>query len=86
MEFLELVERLSVGLASKDLPFGIIPAANRRKLANGIHRLYPTYDTDVLERIASDHLELILCIIKGFKPRVASGHFCIKRTLYGTTS
>lgn len=69
LEFLELVESLSVGLTSKDLPFGIIPAANRRKLANGIHRLYPTYDTDVLERIASDHSELILCIIKGFKPR-----------------
>ena len=68
-EFLDLVENLSVGLASKDLPFGIIPVANRRRLANGIRRLYPTYDTDVLDRIASGHLDLILCMIKGFKPR-----------------
>ena len=68
-EFLDLVESLSVGLASKDLPFGIIPAANRRRLANGIRRLYPTYDTAVLNRIASDHSDLILCMIKGFKPR-----------------
>ena len=68
-EFLGLVESLSVGLASRDLPFGIIPAANRRRLANGIRRLYPSYDADVLDRIASDHSDLILCMIKGFKPR-----------------
>ena len=68
-EFLDLVESLSVGLASKDLPFGIIPAANRRRLANGIHQLYPAYDTAILNRIASDHSDLILCMIKGFKPR-----------------
>lgn len=66
--FLDLAEQLSVGLASKDLPFGIIPAANRRRLANGIQCLYPTYDADILERIASDDSDLILCMIKGFKP------------------
>lgn len=68
-DFLSLVERLSVGLASKDLPFGIIPAADRRELANGIHRLYPTYDPNVLHKIASGPSDLILCIIKGFKPK-----------------
>lgn len=66
--FLDLVEQLSVGLASKDLPFGIIPAVNRRRLANGIQHLYPTYDADILERIASGDSDLILCMIKGFKP------------------
>lgn len=68
-EFLDLVESLSVGLASRDLPFGIIPAANRRKLANGIRCLYPSYDIDILDKIASDRSDLILCMIKGFKPR-----------------
>lgn len=67
-DFLDLAEQLSVGVASKDLPFGIIPAANRRRLANGIQRLYPTYDAEILERIASGDSELILCMIKGFKP------------------
>lgn len=66
--FLDLAEQLSVGLASKDLPFGIIPAANRRRLANGIQRLYPTYDANILERLASSDSDLILCMIKGFKP------------------
>lgn len=68
-EFLNLVESLSVGLASKDLPFGIIPAVNRKKFAKGIQCLYPTYDVNILNRIASEHSDLILCIIKGFKPR-----------------
>ena len=68
-EFLNLVESLSVGLASRDLPFGIIPAANRGRLADGIHCLYPTYDTAVLSRISSNHSDLILCMIKGFKPK-----------------
>ncbi len=68
-EFLDLVESLSVGLASKDLPFGIIPNTNRRRLANEIRLLYPTYDTNILDRIASDHSDLILCMMKGFKPR-----------------
>lgn len=69
LKFLNLVDALSVGLASRDLPFGIIPAKNRRRFANGIHMLYPTYDNTVLNRIGTDHSDLILCIIKGFKPR-----------------
>lgn len=68
-DFLELVDDLSVGLASRDLPFGIIPAENRRRFAYGIHKLYPTYDYDIINRIASDSADLILCVIKGFKPR-----------------
>ncbi len=69
LAFLRLVSQLSVGLASQDLPFGIIPAANRRKLADGIHSLYPTYHIAILDQIASGHADLILCMIKGFKPR-----------------
>lgn len=68
-QILDLVENLSVGLASRDLPFGIIPANNRRRLANGIQRLYPDYDVNILERIASNNSDMILCMIKGFKPR-----------------
>ena len=68
-----MVESLSVGLASKKLPFGIIPAANRRRLANGIHQLYPAYDINIIDRIADNHSDLILCMIKGFKPRGNDG-------------
>lgn len=68
-DFLELVDNLSVGLASRDLPFGIIPAQNRQEFSDRIHQLYPSYDLEVLSRIASDHEDLILCMIKGFKPR-----------------
>lgn len=67
-EFLDLVESLSVGMASKDLPLGIIPATNRPSFAKELGRLYPAYDADVLVKIASDNSNLILCIMKGFKP------------------
>ena len=67
-EFLEVVSELSVGMASRDWPLGIIPAENRNEFADRLHRLYPSYDTKVLNHIASDSSDLILCIIKGFKP------------------
>lgn len=67
--FLDLVEPLSVGLASRDLPFGIILSANRGLFAEGLHRLYPDFDPAVLSRVASGHVDLLLCLIKGFKPR-----------------
>ncbi|EFE87434.1 hypothetical protein [Fusobacterium periodonticum] len=68
-EFLDMVENISVGLISRDLPFGIIPAYNRRKLGNILRNLYPTYDIETLKKIESGKSDLILCIIKGFKPR-----------------
>lgn len=69
LDFLQIVDKFSVGLASRDLPFGIIPSANRNVFASELHKLYPTYDIEVLNKIGSSNLDLILCIIKGFKPR-----------------
>ncbi|MCD7802131.1 MAG: hypothetical protein LUH09_04400 [Clostridiales bacterium] len=66
---LRLVDNCSVGLASKDLPFGIIPANKRNSFARGLSRIYPSFDTNIIRRIASNQSDLILCIIKGFKPR-----------------
>lgn len=65
---IELVDGLSKGLASKDLPFGIIPASNRPIFANGLRRLYPNYDNSILQSVAANKKDLILCILKGFKP------------------
>lgn len=68
-EVLELIDRFSVGLASRDLPFGIIPAENRAAFARGLQRLYPSFDTSVIRSIANQSQGLLLCLIKGFKPR-----------------
>ncbi len=68
-QFLQLVDDCSIGLASRDLPFGIIPADSRRKFANGLRCLYPNYDSDIINQISNKNSDLILCIIKGFKPR-----------------
>lgn len=66
--FLELVASISTGLASKDLPVGIIPADKRGILANGIHRLYPSYDATIISKIGKTDKPLLICIVKGFKP------------------
>lgn len=68
-QFLSLVDAYSVGVASRDLPFGIIPANNRPAFANQLHHLYPSFDQNISHRIANPQNHLILCIIKGFKPR-----------------
>lgn len=66
--FQALVDGISKGLASKDLPFGIIPAANRQLFARGIQRLYPSFAQTIIAQIASTEKDLVLCMLKGFKP------------------
>ena len=66
---IELVDSLSVGLASKDLPFGIIPAKNRRIFAQRLFGLYPNANQTTINAIAQTNKHLIISIMKGFKPR-----------------
>lgn len=66
---IELVDRLSVGLASRDLPFGIIPAKNRPEFADSILQLYPNANENVINSIARNEKHLVIAIFKGFKPR-----------------
>lgn len=67
--FLELVDTFSIGLASRDFPAGIIPASARKNFCRELSRIYPNIDKAVLKSIACKEDNLILCIIKGFKPR-----------------
>ena len=67
--FLRIIDGLSIGLASRDLPFGIIPATKRHEFAVKLERLYPTYNHNVIESIGKSDKHLVLCLIKGFKPR-----------------
>ena len=65
---LNLAERLSSGLASKDLPFGIIRAENRTNFATGLKNLYPNFEDSIIEKIGNTEKDLIICMLKGFKP------------------
>lgn len=64
-----LVDRLGIGLASRDLPFGIIPASDRPEFAENLARLYPNAERTVIHSIADSNKHLIIAIFKGFKPR-----------------
>lgn len=66
---LSLIDEYSAGLASKDLPIGIIPAENRPEFAEGLTKIYPHFDNRNIEALSDPTTNLILCLFKGFKPR-----------------
>lgn len=66
---INLVDQLSVGLASRDLPFGIIPANSRKTFAAHLSKLYPDAKPDIFEVIGLSDRHLIVAIFKGFKPK-----------------
>ena len=67
-EVVKLIDKLSVGLASRDLPFGIIPAEKRAAFAKRLSVLYPKVDEVVINAIGNDEKHLIIALFKGFKP------------------
>jgi len=67
--FQEIVRHNSVGLASYDLPFGIIPSEKRAHFASQLSRIYPFISKIDITKIQSAGNDLIICLVKGFKPR-----------------
>lgn len=63
------MDKLGVGFASKDLPFGIIPADDRPAFAQRLCQLYPCADSKIIAAISSSNTHLIIAFFKGFKPR-----------------
>ncbi len=62
-----LASQYSIGIASKDLPFGLIPSCHRIDFADGLYSLYPEMDRDFYHALAVEN-DLIVCMFKGFKP------------------
>jgi len=59
-EFVNLVAKLSVGFASRELPFGIIPANKRAEFAQKLHELYPYENGSAINFIAHNKKHLIV--------------------------
>lgn len=68
LEVVKLIDLLSVGFTSRELPIGIIPAENRIAFANGIQKIYPRFDADIISQLSNTGKNLVLCLMKGFKP------------------
>lgn len=66
---LDCIDKYSTGLASRDLPMGIIPADNRPEFAANIKRIYPDFDQRTIDALSDPTTNLVLCVFKGFKPR-----------------
>jgi len=67
-EFSAAIREMSVGIASKDLPFGLLPSNRISDFVIKLREIYPAIasEFDVLNSISEDCL---VCMIKGFKPR-----------------
>lgn len=67
-EFSSVIRDLSIGIASKNLPFGLLPANKILDFVNKLKKIYPMIasEFDILNLISEDCL---VCMIKGFKPR-----------------
>lgn len=63
-----IVQKYSIGLASVDLPFGIIPEKSRSAFAREVIKLYSIDDEKVQNRLINGR-DLVICMLKGFKPR-----------------
>ena len=68
-KFQQLVEKYSIGIAAKDLPFGVIPKDKRKLFANDVEKLYPKFDKDTIKKLSKNDYNLVVCMIKGFKGR-----------------
>lgn len=68
-DVIRLLDKLSVGLASRDLPLGIIPAEARNIFANHLYNLYPGTDIDLINNLSKTDKHLVVAVMKGFKPR-----------------
>lgn len=66
-EFNNLVKQLGIGYTSADLPFGIIPASKRKEFVERVARIFPELEQQI--SILDKETDLIVCLIKGFKPR-----------------
>ncbi len=67
-EFVKVVKKYAYGISCKDLPFGVIPVENKTNFVNEMVSLYPISQNDA-QIILEDDQDLLICLIKGFKPR-----------------
>lgn len=67
VEFRDLCSQYGVGVASADLPFGIIPAESRQEFVNKLVDLYCIDDQAKIDKL-NENKDLIVCLLKGFKP------------------
>lgn len=65
--FLNLTKKYVYAIASSDLPFGVLPANHKKDFVKELVQIYPTIAENA-EAILLDNEDLIICLVKGFKP------------------
>lgn len=67
-KFRDICSKYAIGVASNDLPFGLIPANNKVDFGKEVISLYNISDQKICNLLLEQE-DLLVCILKGFKPR-----------------
>lgn len=67
-EFNKLVSKYAYGIASEGLPFGVIDKSRRMQFSKELSHIY-NLKKEFINKISSDEVDLLICLVKGFKPR-----------------
>ncbi|MGN0782807.1 MAG: hypothetical protein ACI4M0_00395 [Christensenellales bacterium] len=67
-KFRDICSKYAIGIASTDLPFGLIPATNKEAFGKEIIELYSISDEKTCNLLLAEE-DLLICILKGFKPK-----------------
>ncbi len=67
-DFADLATKYSIGIASRDLPFGLIPSYAKIPFARELQALYPEMGEDFYTQLSTEQ-DMIVCMFKGFKPQ-----------------
>lgn len=66
-EFRDICSKYAIGVASNDLPFGLIPADKKADFGTEVISLYNITNPSIVELLLKQE-DLLVCILKGFKP------------------
>lgn len=68
-DVLKIIDKYGIGLASQDIPFGVIPSNKRKAFTKDLSKLYPQFNLNLIQLISDNQKHLIVAILKGFKPK-----------------
>lgn len=66
-KFRDICSKYAIGVASNDLPFGLIPANRKADFGKDVISLYNIIDRQICDLLLEQE-DLLVCILKGFKP------------------
>ena len=68
LKFVKLIKEKSSGVSTEDMPFGVISGDKKEGLVKQLKKIYSNLPGDIFDKIKQTNKNLVICMIKGFKP------------------